>query len=646
MSLHPAYPPEGSVHTVLAMVTSSFDANAHARCLRLVTSRGIQSAWLRNEILPFEVAPGQVWKFTGEILNLGQYGEQFEIREGMQALPAGVLLIPFLTYHVPGLSQARAQRMWETLGDGLVYSMENGKVSSLARALGGPAATQIAALAVRTWVERVAYDQLAQELYQYGFTERILRAVVGHYGQQSLEYVRNDPYRLLAFAELGAVDRAALERFGISVDDERRLMGIVDAAVYALHDSGTVIFSRTQLETIVHQLADLRRQQVIDAVNIAFLHGRVVAATEHHLMGDGFARIERAVIQFLTADSRSLPEPTATRNCKNTVDTYQIGALVSEAATTRLSVILVREELAAFKFVKYLTEICKSRDEQCHVLAGSDALCQRIHAATGIQPVALRRAMEDGLVGSGTVLRRAIAIVSSTIDFATMAQLLPQLRPTDRLFFVGQPLRYVGDSARLLPALLAIDQIFRRVLPPSAADFPAVDLASQGVPTPRVTKMVYNPRQSNDHGLFWICVANEAFERAVVGVSHQLRQHGSVIIMGRGGDECGHYSRLIKEAVVGTGTTAGLGMISVVTVDGLEPGDSDSSVIILRQPEALGAVWFQAALAVAASRAVVVSTVGIEYQAPATQDDNSALSGFVTRWREIAADQEQQGQNE
>jgi hypothetical protein len=333
-------------------------------------------------------------------------------------------------------------------------------------------------------------------------------------------------------------------------------------------------------------------------------------------------------------------------SCSKSGGTSEVRRAVFNAAAERVSIILACEEPAAFRFVQCLADLFNSRNERCYVVAGSDALCQRIDAATGIQAVALHRAFEESpLKPSGTSLPRAIVVVSSTIDFVAMAKLLPQLLPTDQLFFVGQQLRHDANRALLLPALLAIDEIFRHQLPPSSNDNLAVDEASRGVPISSADKSVYNPRESERLGLFWLCVTDDAFERAVIGVSHQLRRHGSVAIVTGDSEERQHYARLTDEALAEIRTTIGHGMLSVITADALEPNDSDSSVVILRRPETRGAAWLHTASGTAARRAVVVSTVQSDYPVPKLQENKSILDGFVTRWRKVTADQDQQCQN-
>jgi len=645
MSQHPAYLPHGSTHTVQGLVVSAFDANPHAWCLRLVTSRGIQSAWLRNGLIPFQIAPGQVWDFTGEIVDLQQYGEQLEIQRAMPAVPADAILAPFLAHHVPGLSLQRAQRMREALGTGLIACMNHGEVAPIARALGCPAPAQLAVLVVSIWADQVAYTELAQELYKYGITEKALRTAVGHYGQRSVAQVRDDPYRLLAFSEFGPVDQAALKHFRMRDDDERRLMGTVDAAVYALHDRGSSIFTQKQLEKAVGEQSNLQQRQVVNAINLALQHGRLVGAGERHLMGEGFARIERAVIQFLSACNRSPSHSTAAANLTRAEDTREVAQVASEAAATKVSIILAHEELVAFSLVKCVADLFGACNERCYVLAGSDALCQRIDAATGLQSMTLRRAVAEGLCEPNKVPPpRAIAIVSSTIDFVDMARLLLQLHPADRLMFIGRPLPHAGERTLLLPALLSVDQIFRRELPLNTIIDPVAKAASRCVSISGITKRVYIPSESDHRGAFWICVADNRFERAVVGVSHQLRRHGSVAIVTRDDNEQRHYAQLINEAMVDTGAP-GLGTVSVVTVDSVEPGDSDSTVVVLREPAAHSASWFQAAVRTAASRAVTVTTVQIDFTFSTMQDDYSAQRDFATRWLRASAEHKEQGQH-
>ena len=518
--------------------------------------------------------------------------------------------------------------------------MAQGEVAVLARALGGPAAVQFAALTVRTWADQLAYTELAQELYQYGFTERALRMVVGQYGHQSLAKVRDDPYRLMAFAEIGPVDQAALKKFRMREDDERRLMGIVDAAVYALHDDGTSIFTQRQLETTICELANLQSNQIGQAINVALKHGRLEVATEHHMMGDGFARIERSVIQFLAISHQSLPESTAALSRTRIDGLSEISQVALDAAVVPVSIILAYEELAAFTFVKYVADVFTSRDERCYVLAGSDALCRRLDVATGLQPMTLRRAMADGLDQAGEdPSPRAIAIVSSTIDFVDMAQLLPHLHLNDRLLFIGQPLQGAGNRTLLLPALLAVDQIFRRELPSNTSNYLAADTASR-LSSSSITRSVYIPRESDRKGVFWVCVADSAFERAVVGVSHQLRRHGFVVIVVRDGNERQHYARLIKSAMTNIGES-GHGTISVVTADCLQPGDSDSTVVILRQPRGRSAAWLEAAIRTAENRAVIIATVEIDCELSTSQEEEPAPRDFAIRWRRASAEQEQ-----
>ena len=158
-------------------------------------------------------------------------------------------------------------------------------------------------------------------------------------------------------------------------------MGIVDAAVYTLYDHGNSIFSQTQLEMAIHQLANLPSKKTIKAITLALHHERLVKINHHHMMGDGFARIKRDVIRFLAHDGRVLRESTDTVSWTNTNSACQIAQAASEAALARVSVIIASEEPSAFKFVQCVSDLFSSRGKQCYILAGSNAVNVKVVVA-------------------------------------------------------------------------------------------------------------------------------------------------------------------------------------------------------------------------------------------------------------------------
>lgn len=638
MNLHPAYPQQGHLDTFHGFVVSAFEATSEALSLRLVTSYGIQAAWLPKEAVLFQVARGQVWDFTGEIVDLKQYGEQLKIRRAVPSMPAGRLIVPFLAHHIPGLSRQAAQRMWEAFDHELVTLMEQGDVTALACAVGGSAAVQLATMTVHTWADWVAYTELAQQLYQYDFNEKILRMVVTHYGQRSLAQVRDDPYRLLAFSELAPVDCAAQTHFMIRKDDQRRLLGIVDAAVHQLYGRGVTIFPRVELEATILDLTDLQCRQVANAIALALQHGRLVAANERHLMGDGFAQIEQTVIQFLVRCSRALHEPNAILHSAPTVSRP-----VLDAVSVQVSITLTYNEDMAFSFVKSVADYVDSRSTPCHVLAGSESLCQRIRAATALHPMTLLRAPDELSDFSKGLRPRAIVVMSSTIDFVDMARLLPKLHPKDQLFFVGQPLRGAGDRTLLLPALLMTKQIFRHDLSLNMNDDVSPNTVHQSILASNAPWSRYLSRESGRQGVFWMSVADVEFERAVAGISHQLCRHGSVAVVVRDDNERRQYTRLITAAIVSDYST-GKGPVQVETADRFEPADSDSSLVVLRQPGDYSSAWLRAAIGTAASRVVIVSTVEIDHQLSTMQEMKPVWDGFANRWDQVWTNHAQKGQ--
>lgn len=638
MTVHPAYPSNSSCRMVLGMVVSAFDVNLNARNLRLVTCAGIQTAWLPKGLVAFEIANGQVWKFDGEIVDLGEFGEQFEVSDAKPSLPPDQLMVAFLAYHVPGLSETRARRMSESLGSGLVDALVHNDIPILMRAHGGQTALQIAKLAVDCWREKVAYTRLVQTLYRYELTEQVLLAALKHYGQACLSKIHDDPYRLLAFAKLEPVDKAAIRHFGVRTEDARRLMGIVDAGVHALYDNGTVIFLQSHLAEAIQKLTDFDHHQIQAAINLSVQRGRLIKASDHHWMGDGYAEMERSVVRYLTNLERTAHKTSSESDRIRLPNRCDVSQAAYDAAEEHISVEIFDDDCTAFKFLECVAALFNSKRERYHIVAGSDALCRRIRAATGLKALAVHRVLEGGFAELGSVpAQRAIVIVSSSINFLSMSKLLVHLRATDRLLFVGRQRLHVSDHSLLLPALLAVDEIFRRHFPTHIIE----GSDSPGTPALTANRNSYNPKDPDRHGTFWMSVSDHAFDRAIVGISHQLCQHGSVTIIVGDNNEKQYYWQLVEEAFAETTSPKGYRLPLISTADGLEFGESESTVVVVRDPKLRTAAWLHTALCTATARAVVVSTVELAYQFPTREVDETLSKGFLSRWHLVVTDQEQ-----
>ena len=637
MTSHPAYRHDDTLHTLHGMVVSVFEATSNAWSLRLITAHGSRRAWLSKDVMEVPVGAGQTWIFTGETKDLGEYGEQFDIKSAFPELPAGPLLIPFLSQHVPGLGATSARRLWNILGRELVWHLARGDVSTLALAHGGPIASKVARLAIEVWAATVSYTELARELYRYGITEPVLRQFVNHYGDRSLEYVRDDPYRLLAFTGFHPTDEAARRGFGIRPHDGRRLMGIVESAVHMLYDTQSVIVTKEQLENAISRISTVSNDDIRIAIRLAVQHGRLIAVGRQHLIGEGFARIEASVIRHLKHCMGWTQERPARGTNVPELKSSGTGQMAFQVPSARVSIVVAREATSGLGFIRDMAIVLSAEGDICHVIAGTPALRNRLEAATGIQAVALRDALSSELSEPASTAQaevlRSIIIVSSTIDFRAMAQLVEHLRASDRLIFIGQPLSHAGNRALLLPSLLSINRIPRTDLVDTVKDHCSLAGAKPGIMRlSNWSRNVYSARQSERRGVFCLSVAEAIFDRVIVGLSHQLKRHGNVAVVAQDLAEWEKYSRLILDAEIDSDLVGGARSASVVVADEIEPGDSDSSVIILRDPKTSTPAWLQTAINTARCRAVIVFATEASQNLSRVQNDVSIVDEFATRW--------------
>lgn len=614
MNRHPAFSSNSSLCTTLALVVSIFYVTDDDQCLRLMTIRGSMYAWLSKGIIPFVIGPGQVWFFNGESTNFGKFGEQFRIIDGVPTMPTGPILAPFLAHHVPGLSRTRSDRLFSALGENVVKALEIGSVSTVAQILGGPASVQLASLAVNSWKRYATYNLLAREFYRYRFTETSLRQVGLHYGNASMEVLKSDPYRLLAFAEFSLVDEVALHHFKIDIDDTRRLLGIVEAAVYSLYDSGTVIFSHDQIESAIKSLVDIDKEKIRLCVALAISKRRIVATGAATLAGNGFARVKQVVQNQLASYSRSTPAKLVSPEIENKheiatcyrkiLDTNQVAEIV---ASLRISVIHATG-FSAIEFIERVTKMHLSRNNTCYVIAGTDFLRERIKSANVISIFSACEVIENGLPNrNSNKMQRAILIASSTICYFSIAKILMHLDANDNLIFVGEILKCSGEKPLLFPDLFKDNRISRYTLPDRPTHFLDTTIRE---PSSQIFH-AYDSKNSKRSGTFWLYVPEGSFDRAIVGVSHQLRKHGTVAVIAPNNLERRYYSKLVEQAMIEITHYSPVDGVIVSTADGLEPGDSESIVIILPMATNCNVAWLYTALKVGHRRAIIVSTADL-----------------------------------
>lgn len=146
-------------------------------------------------------------------------------------LPSGELLFKYLSespkFRGTGVGPVKIRNLWSRHGQRLTRILDEGQVEELT---GQDLLTpESAAKLLAVWQEQ-APGRFISFLQNNQFPVKLGSRVVNFYGQESEKKLNDDPYRLLAFgAKWKDVDVLAQRVFEVQLEDERRLVGAVEA---------------------------------------------------------------------------------------------------------------------------------------------------------------------------------------------------------------------------------------------------------------------------------------------------------------------------------------------------------------------------------------------------------------------------------
>lgn len=356
-----------------------------------------------------------------------------------------------------GVGPATARRLWDTFGEDLYRILGGGDLDRLAEVL---PRTQ-AEIVIDAWQLQQAVADTVVFFDEHGLDTRVARKAVDFWGDGAVAKLRENPYRLLTVCPWRQVDRVA-ERLGLAVDDERRFVGAVEAALYERLDANHTLTSEFLLAARVAGLLggcpdDARRAlaaAVADGAAIqseagyqpagaayteryieARLRGLLAKPARQKDLFAGRARsgdLEDFLSHYQTSQAHSLTEEQ--QNAVRLAMAHRFAILTGGAGVGKTATLRAIHQ-AARRFGYEVWQLA---------LAGRAA--QRMADATGQKAQTIASwlgAARDGLVQTGA---HSFVIVdeSSMLDLPTMYRLLWHLSEDAKLLLVG-------DVAQLPP---------------------------------------------------------------------------------------------------------------------------------------------------------------------------------------------------
>lgn len=179
---------------------------------------------------------GEVWSLEGEGRRHPKYGDQVHVEQASLVQPTGRLIIDFLTKHPAfdglGIGKAKATRLWKNFGSDLYEVLSQGDLEKLTYVLAEESARRL----VEAWRAVSEEAAIVSFLDDHGFDTRFADKVRKIWPGDTLTKLKENPYRMLAFAGWEKVDRMA-RSLGVAQCDPRQQVAAVEACLYQRLDA-------------------------------------------------------------------------------------------------------------------------------------------------------------------------------------------------------------------------------------------------------------------------------------------------------------------------------------------------------------------------------------------------------------------------
>lgn len=420
---------------------------------------------------PSLVDKGQRWAVRGiptQRESIGSNGFKFseaqiEATEAELVLPSGRNVIAWIAEcpDIQGIGKARAHKLYERFGPTLIDHINCKNIGALADVVGGEAAEKLCHAFTK---HQVAHTLLW--LDRLGIQRRIGKKVTDFYKDMAQNKIEANPYVLISFeASWKTVDQLARQRFGIALDDPRRLDAAIEESLHRGLKDGHTCLPESQLKTRLSTLlgnsyehanqaltsgassAQYRKFNGVYQATGAFLIESYIANRLHELLAGEATESQAELLSRRSGDLR---------NVYSILDAYERAHgiplsdeqrhAVLNSAGTHLSLILGGAVTGKATVLKALYEVLETLQpgQAIFQLALAGPAAQRMAEATGRESMTIAEFLDK--VDPVTIEMGSTIVVdeASVVDVILMYRLLRHLPSSARLILVG-------DSSRLPP---------------------------------------------------------------------------------------------------------------------------------------------------------------------------------------------------
>lgn len=207
---------------------------------------------------PGNITVGSIYEVYGEAQIIKRtYGSytvdetQIEVQDIKLVRPSGSQLIQWLADNVTGIREVKATKLWDILGERLYKVLDDRDHHA------------IQAVIPSEHVRNGLFDKWAEDgdsktlrfVQDRDIPLDLARKVIKFHKQHTIAALTEDPYRLLSFeGSWERVDRISREKFGVALDDPRRLAAALEEALYRVSEQGHTCATLNDLQNSVGRL--------------------------------------------------------------------------------------------------------------------------------------------------------------------------------------------------------------------------------------------------------------------------------------------------------------------------------------------------------------------------------------------------------
>ena len=434
---------------------------------------------------------------------------QIDAAEANLIRPSGRNIIAWIAESpdIQGIGHVKASKLYERFGPVLVDQIEQRNIAALADVISEDAAELLC--------HAFSKHQVANTLLwldRVGIQRRIGKKVTDFYKDKAQARIETNPYVLISFeANWKTVDELARQRFGIALDDPRRLEAAIEESLYRGLERGHTCLPasqlRTRLSTLLGNSYTLADQaltngaastqyreidEVYQPTGIYLIESYIAKRLREMVAGED-AKGQAGLFSQLSGDLRDVDSilDAYERAHGITLSDEQRHAVLRSAGA-HLSLILGGAGTGKTTVLKALYEVLEELQPGVAIfqLALAGRAAQRMTAATGRESMTIAGFLTK--IDPATISMGSVIVVDevSMVDVILMYRLLRHIPSGVRLILVGDPsqLPPIGPGLVLhaLAGLSSIPQTELKVVKrqSSASGIPQVAAAIRNHQTP------------------------------------------------------------------------------------------------------------------------------------------------------------------